>query len=110
MSDKSQDRIKQLFQSYRDSLPERMYELDELWGQLALSWDAEAADEFDRTCHGLAGSALTFDCSEVGDIARQIEILFKSQLQNNSPVPPELISEIRALLSELSEVISKVST
>jgi len=109
MSEESQERIKKLFQSYRDSLPERMHELDELWGQLILSWNAEAAAEFDRVCHGLAGSALTFDCAEVGAIARQIEKLFKSQLQNSGPVPQAMIGEVRSMLSELSESISKLS-
>jgi len=109
MTDKSKDRISQLFQSYRESLPVRLQELETAWAELEASWDEERANEFDMTCHGLAGSALTFDCDKVGDIARQIEILFKPELDNSQPVRAGLYEEIRSLLSELSGAIRKVN-
>jgi len=105
-----QDRIQRLFQSYHESLPARMAELDELWAQLISSWDDEMAVSFDTICHSLAGSALTFDCDDVGEIAKQIEIRFKPELENSKPIAEGLRTEIRALLNELSSAILTVNS
>ncbi len=76
-------RIEALFQSYRESLPSLLTELESMWQALNQQWDADLAAEFDRKVHGLAGSAATFDLAVIGDIARELEHTFKPLLDTS---------------------------
>jgi len=103
VNDDIQSRIKSLFQSYRDSLPALMADIDSLWQQIQIKWDEDQASELLRKVHGLAGSAATFELVEVGELAREIELTFKPLFKVNGDESRRL--KIKQLLGKLKQMI-----
>jgi len=109
MPEDRESRIAALFQSYRDSLPPAVLELESLWAQLEKGWDIEVAAEFDRKAHNLAGSAATFDLVEVGSTARELENTFKPLLESEYNRSDARWPDSQQLLVSLREMIDALS-
>lgn len=101
MTESSEQRIAALFKSYREELPGRITELEELWQQLKQSWDVELATSLDRACHGLAGSAATFEFAAVGDAARVVEHALKSIIEGKVLMSAAATNEIDVKMNAL---------
>lgn len=102
-----EERIAALFKSYRDDLPERMCELEAKWEALKLGWDTPRANNFDRACHSIAGTAPTFDLPEIGEAARIIEYDIKSLLKGETDFTSAMINEIDVKMHALRKIMSK---
>lgn len=105
MPEDRQSRIDALFQSYRESLPALLLELEGSWASLQKAWDAELAAEFDRKVHGLAGSAATFELEEIGAAAKELEYCFKPVLDMEYDTNHSRWLESSQLLATLKELI-----
>ena len=63
---------------YRCALPQRVAEIESLWGQM-LSGEAPADTlaSLERCAHSLAGSGATFGFAALGDAAKALELAVK---------------------------------
>ncbi|MCK4744135.1 MAG: Hpt domain-containing protein [Sulfuriflexus sp.] len=105
MHEDRQSRIAALFQSYRENLPTLLAELESAWTTLQKGWDAELAAEFDRKVHSLAGSAATFELTEIGTAASELEHCFKPVLDMEYDTSHSRWSESSQLFAKLKELI-----
>jgi chemotaxis protein histidine kinase CheA len=101
MTESREQRIAALFQSYREELPDRIAELEELWQQLKQGWDAELAVNLDHACHGLAGSAATFGFAAVGDVARAVEHILKPVIDGEVIMSAAMTNKIDVKMNAL---------
>lgn len=105
-----EEKIAAIFKSYREDLPERMHDLESKWEELKRGWNKPCAADFDRACHGIAGSAPTFDLPEVGEAARLVEhdikSLIKGEIDFNSAMVNEIDVKMNALRNTVSHSVS----
>lgn len=100
------DRIAEIFKSYRDDLPARMNDLESKWEELKLGWNTDRAAEFDRACHGIAGSAPTFDLPVIGEAAKVIENDIKTIIRGDADFNSAMINEIDVKMHALRNTVS----
>ena len=61
---------------YRHELPQRLAKIESLWEIFRRSEEPrEGLNAIERCAHNLAGSSATFGFSEIGDAARDLELL-----------------------------------
>lgn len=101
-----EDRIAALFKSYRDDLPARMNDLESKWEQLKRGWNSPCAADLDRACHGIAGSAPTFDLPEIGEAAKAIESDIKSIIKGETDFNSAMVNEIDVKIHALRNTMS----
>jgi len=106
----TQARVRALFQSYRESLPPLMLELATSWAQLEPHWDANEAKEFHRKVHGIAGSAATFDCAEIGAVAKNLEYAFAPLLNIEMSENDQYWSKSKQLFQQLQALVKLLDT
>lgn len=71
-------RLDALRQAYLERLPDKLRDIALNWERMCSSEDFESGlDDLIRSLHTLAGSAATFGCNAVSDIARRFEGLLK---------------------------------
>jgi diguanylate cyclase (GGDEF)-like protein len=90
-----QDQLAQLRQSFTVNLPGRVAEIAQAREDAATNqWSEETFKKFHRLLHSLAGSAATFGHAEVGQSARQVEIIVKPLVEAEIPPSPEQLGKI----------------
>ena len=63
---------------YRRALPQRLAQIESLWGQvLSSEAPADTLASLERCAHSLAGSGATFGFAALGDAARALELAIK---------------------------------
>jgi len=110
MSASREEKIAEIFQSYRDDLPKRMHELESKWEELKRGWNASCASDFDRACHSIAGSAPTFELHEVGEAARTVENDIKSLIKGEMKFSSAMVNEIDVKMHTLGDVVRQSLT
>ena len=106
MADSREERIAALFKSYRDGLPARLHDLESKWEELKLGWNPPCAADFDRACHGIAGSAATFDLPEIGEAAKAIEYDIESLIKGEADFTSAMVNEIDVKMHALRNTMS----
>ena len=63
---------------YVDTLPDKVAHIGKTWALLESEDDPSLVEELHRMVHNLAGSGASFGLPEMGDIAREAEIVLKN--------------------------------
>ncbi|MFM7204787.1 MAG: diguanylate cyclase [Myxococcota bacterium] len=82
--------FKAMCQEYRNSLPQRIEEIEVAWKNLQESgWAPEAFQEFLALLHRMSGTGATFGFTMLGNAARQLETYLESEIAiaNRAPGP-----------------------
>lgn len=79
-SDTTEQLIK-LRSLFSDDLPSRVNRAAELWEQIELEWNRDKALELLNIVHKLAGSCSLFGYPQLGQVARQIEVIVDQYIQ-----------------------------
>lgn len=82
MHNEFQERMHLLATTFSEELPERISEIEVLWGMLLNGWDVKALQELHRAVHNLAGAGKLFGFAELGAEARTLEQVLKNLIQN----------------------------
>nr|MCH9638626.1 response regulator [Betaproteobacteria bacterium] len=101
-----QEKMLALAESFAEKLPEKTHEIESLWKQLQIEWDAETLRTLHRLVHGLTGSGKTFGYPQISVIARSLEQTLKSLVQENLIADEELSAEIQQQVHELKIISS----
>lgn len=98
-----EEKLKALRDSYAQQLPAKLHQVNELWSSLNNGdWDWSLAKDFHRHVHTLSGSAPTFGFHDVGQNARQIELVSKSWIANNKQPSQDERDTVRSMLAALT--------
>jgi HPt (histidine-containing phosphotransfer) domain-containing protein len=82
--------------NYKKLLPGKIQKIEEAWELLINEpWNDEQFLTFHRMVHTIAGSSGTFGLPEVGQSARQLEILLKPQLDSGEQPSTKQKHQIR---------------
>ncbi len=85
--------------SYAEQVPEKLAQIDELWGALVdQGWQAETFKTLHRTIHSMAGSAPVFGFGEMGQRARELEVLLKAVTVSGEPMTEMYYQQIPSLM------------
>lgn len=107
-----EEKLLALRKVYAQQLPGNVDDIESRWRLLNEGeWDWGAMQELHRVTHSVTGSGATFGFSDASDVARNIEKIFKSWLQENT-IPdasqkallPSLFDALRLAASEPSQV------
>ena len=99
----TEEKLKALRDAYRKHLPGKINEGNMLWTTLnSGDWDPSLAKDFRRYVHTLAGSAPTFGFVDVGQNAREIEVIVKQCLAENKQPSTEECDKVSSILAKLA--------
>ncbi|OGA96686.1 MAG: hypothetical protein A3E79_03265 [Burkholderiales bacterium RIFCSPHIGHO2_12_FULL_61_11] len=92
---------------YHRSLPQRLEQIESLWGQV-LNDEApvQALASLERCAHSLAGSGATFGFAALGDAARGLELAVSPLLGARYTLTPAALSEVRRAVEALQRSLS----
>lgn len=102
-----QERLKALRQSYLAQLPEKMWQIRQIWDTRAEGNAADQLAEMRRQVHNLAGSGATFGCQSVGEAARHLELLLNDILAETEPVSDSQGKQIAVDLDKLDVAVGQ---
>ncbi len=96
--------LQALKDSYAEQVPQKLAEIDALWGSLVENgWDEVIFKTFHRMVHSMAGSAQVFGFTTMGKSARELEMLLKAVSNSGEPLSeaqyaalPVLVEAVRA--------------
>lgn len=100
-----QDKLKKLKERYVKSLPEKIADICYEWDLCKTNRDISSSD-FASHLHKLAGSAGMYEFSELGEIARTLELI---TINAEDRLPDEIITEINTHLSQLKLMINALT-
>ena len=108
MTDRSgTDRLAEIMQAFDDELPSKITEIIEQWHKYETSKTHNDLLAFSQLSHSLAGTAGTFNHDDVGDCAREIDMLVRTRLKNNELLDNGDVQKTVALLNTLSAMVKK---
>ena len=97
-------------QRYIDALPDKLSAIEAAWTQLqGGADDLPTLQTLHRLTHTLAGSGATFGLPEMGDIARETEILCRSVLSGERTLADQK-ADIRTSLDRLQGCVNRSKT
>lgn len=100
MDDKVKEKLQALFLDYSKNLPHKIQTIEQEWNALSHTFDAAKLKTLHRDVHSLCGSAGTYGYTGLSKIARQLEVLLKSLLDNTA-FTTEQNTEVSRLIKEL---------
>jgi hypothetical protein len=100
MDDNIQKKLEELFILYRNSLPEKIANIDLLWNEIVKQWDSSTFEVLHRKIHSLCGSAVIYGYPELGKKAREAELFLQSRLHATTLTEDEKTT-ISALIMNL---------
>ncbi len=102
-----QEKLHVLQNTYVTQLPEKLFEIRELWGQFSSGEHSDVQD-LRRAVHSLAGSGATFGFSDISVVARELEDQIRS-LPTVQPPTEEDALVISTHIEKLATVFTEVS-
>lgn len=99
-----QDRMRALLAAFAQELPQRISEIESLWGKLRVEWDIKALQEMHRSVHHLVSNGKTFGYPELSTEARALERMLKRILVEMIPVDDGLVNRILQQIDALKRV------
>ncbi len=91
--------LQALKDSYAAQVPQKLAEIDALWGSLVDNgWDEEIFKTFHRMVHSMAGSAQVFGFTIMGKSARELEMLLKAVSNSGEPLSQEQYQDLPVLV------------
>ncbi|MEW6365954.1 MAG: response regulator [Acidobacteriota bacterium] len=105
-----EEKIEDLGKTYREQLPERLREIQEMWEALVeVVWDVEQVQDLHRRVHGLIGAAATFGLPAVTDEARGLERALVSLIGADHAPSAQHAAHVRSLVSSLRRTASRAT-
>lgn len=101
LSAEIQQRLTELQALFHAQLPGRIAEMQQCWKQLKAQWQADELSRLHHICHSLAGSAGTFGAHELGDAARELDLLLKRLMQGPATPDTRQMAQLQSLLDRL---------
>ena len=105
MDDKIQQKLHELFLAYSKNLPAKIQGIETLWQEQMQHVDLIQFQTLHRDVHSLCGSAGTYGYPELGKAARQLEILLKNLLGNET-IPHDMQKKITSYIEQLKAVLA----
>ncbi len=96
-----QEKLRLLAESYAAKLPDKIDQIDQLWGQLQSEWNEEGLQMLHRMTHSLTGSGKTFGFAELSSAARILEESLKGLLQSKVHANEQQCVQIQQQIEEL---------
>lgn len=78
MNKELEEKLALISAKYGKELPAQLAKISELWSALLHNWSDKTFAEFRENIHTLSGSAGMFGFDHVGDIAKQIQLIYHS--------------------------------
>lgn len=101
MTDKIEQKLIKIRTRYQKSFSQKMYKIDDLWGNLQNLWNADDLSELHQEAHTIHGTAGVFGFESLSEVASQLErslsILFEKQPSQKQK------NDIEHLILELKE-------
>lgn len=105
------ERLEAARRKYVGQLAEKIDRIFVGWEKiLAKPTDTEEMGDLHRQVHTMAGSAGTFGLQEVGQAAREVEILLKGVVQGEYPLERENVERIALRLATLKSLADRVTS
>jgi HPt (histidine-containing phosphotransfer) domain-containing protein len=102
---KLQARLQALNDAYAAQLPEKLKQIEQVWGRLPKAeWVEVDFESLHRMVHSLTGSGKTFGFSLLSDVARGLEQYLKQLMQARTVLSEEQREHIQGLMLELHQV------
>lgn len=96
-----EEQLARLRQAYLEALSERIAQIDGAWSRWKNSGETEAAYEFLRRIHGIAGSGGTYGAPELSEVAGSLESFVEPLLEQGQPLTATSSEFIEANLMTL---------
>lgn len=103
-----EDRLAEIMQGFTDALPGKISDIEKQWQAVRVKRDPFELRDFAGLCHAMAGSAGTFNHSEIGDCARQVDTIIRSSLKQGEPLSKEETHEINQLVESMRKLVSAI--
>ena len=101
------ERMRLLLALFAHELPDRMDEIEVLWGKLQIEWDIKVLQELHRSVHNLVSNGKTFGYPELSIEARALEQVLKSLMQKDIPADALQASRILQQILELKKIATE---
>lgn len=99
----------ELRKSFIEHLQGRGEEISQQWRDyLNTKYSPEILFPLYRNVHSLAGSGATFGFTELGQRARNMEIVLRARKESPQPPPPEEVQQLEILLAAILEEIEQL--
>lgn len=97
------EKLARLKQDYLKRFPQKIDEIEGIWKELEINWSLEKMTALQRMAHNIRGTSATYGCMTISDIASQIEILLKTNLEaSQKQVDKEMMEHLLKKLRESS--------
>ena len=100
------EELRLLAMSYAVKLPDKIDQIDQIWGQLQSEWNEESLQTLHRTVHSLAGSGKIFGFAEISVVAHDLEEILKGIMKLKTPASEQQCIQIQKKIEELRRAAS----
>lgn len=99
----TEDELKALHEIYKEQLPQRIQQLEEVWETLHNNedWDLTTLKKLHLLTHKLVGSSASYGFGNLSYAIRQLEIALKTLIKSEEPPTSNQTSSISELLTAL---------
>ena len=104
-----QEKLRLLAESYAAKLPDKIDQIDQMWGQLQAEWNEEALQTLYRTVHSLASSGKTFGFAEISMVTHDLEGILKGIMKLKTPASEQQCAQIQKKIEELRQAAAQAS-
>ncbi|MBT4700065.1 MAG: hypothetical protein HOB79_03250 [Rhodospirillaceae bacterium] len=107
-----QEKVRMLRERYTNSVGEKLTEINEAYDKLVSDVGGDnqtaAIDGLVAPIHKMAGSAPTFGCTDLGEIASKIEGLLLSCKESQGGISKEQETELSGLMEALRQTATNI--
>jgi len=93
-----------LREDYRNSLPNTLAEITDLWSRLSEKWDVDTLATIQRHAHSLAGSGATFGFSKISSVALDLDTALKTIDVNDTTAHTALYTAVSDKIKALAQI------
>ncbi|MEK6708519.1 MAG: diguanylate cyclase [Pseudomonadota bacterium] len=104
-----QEKLRLLAVSYAEKLPDKINQIEQMWGQLQIEWDEEILQTLQRMVHSLTGSGKIFGFAELSGVARVLEESLKGMVKSKTPANEQQCVQIQKQIEDLRQAASHAS-
>lgn len=101
-----QEKLRLLAVSYAEKLPDKINQIEQMWGQLQIEWDEEILQTLQRMVHSLTGSGKIFGFAELSGVARVLEESLKGMVKSKTPANEQQCIQIQKQIEDLWQAAS----
>jgi HPt (histidine-containing phosphotransfer) domain-containing protein len=103
MDEKLIKKLERLQSAYIKALPEKVCAIESSWHSLLAEWSSKNIENLDRLAHNLYGTAGTYGCHAVSELALQIEVQVRQ-------LPLTAGADLQAAKDKIDEYLATLKT